>query len=172
MANNTDQKINDLYSKMLETADTIGKEGITEESIESLKNIESGVNEVALNDEATTEVKIDVPNGEFESRTVMQAYDPITGDQTVVDGYDSIADKIADRHLDNLINGEVTDQDLVNEVLKEIEEGWNIAGYYRKKYEVKYISLILPLHKEPKNGNYEIQAYYHVHIPHMRIKCS
>ena len=120
MTNNTDQKINDLYSKMLETADTIGKEGITEESIESLKNIESGANEVALNDEATTEIKIDVPNGEFESRTVMQAYDPITGDQTVVDGYDSIADKIADRHLDNLINGEVTDQDLVNEVLKEI----------------------------------------------------
>ena len=120
MTNNTDQKINDLYSKMLETADTIGKEGITEESIESLKNIESCVNEVTLNDEATTEIKIDVPNGEFESRTVMQAYDPITGDQTVVDGYDSIADKIADRHLDNLINGEVTDQDLVNEVLKEI----------------------------------------------------
>ena len=46
MANNTDQKINDLYSKMLETADNIGREGITEGSIESLKDIESGVNEV------------------------------------------------------------------------------------------------------------------------------
>lgn len=120
MTNNNDQKINELYSKMLETANNIGKEGITEESIKSLKDIESDVNEVTSSDEATTEVKINAPGGEFESRTVMQSYDPLTGEQKVVDGYESVADKIAERHLNNLISGGVTDQDLVNEVLKEI----------------------------------------------------
>lgn len=116
-----DEKINELYSKMLETADTIGREGFTNESIDTLKSIEEGVNELTLNEKPNSDTKIESESGEFEGREVMTSYNPTTGEQMVVDGSESIAEKIAERHLNNLINGTNTaDDSVIKEVLNEM----------------------------------------------------
>lgn len=115
-----DDKINELYSKMLETADTIGHEGFTNESINTLKSIEDGVNELTLNEKADSNIEIQSNSSEFKGREVMTSYNPATGEQMVVDGSESIAEKIAERHLNNLINGESTDEGIVKEVLNEM----------------------------------------------------
>lgn len=128
MPTNERAEIDALYSKMLETADTIGREGFTKESVDTLKSIEDGVNELTLNENttdvpenATSNVKIDATSGEFESREVMTSYNPITGEQAVVDGSESLAEKIAERHLNNLINGTSTMSDeVIKEMLSEI----------------------------------------------------
>lgn len=128
MPTNERAEIDALYSKMLETADTIGREGFTKESVDTLKSIEDGVNELTLNENttdvpenATSNVKIDATSGEFESREVMTSYNPITGERAVVDGSESLAEKIAERHLNNLINGTSTMSDeVIKEMLSEI----------------------------------------------------
>lgn len=120
MQNNNDAKIDELYSKMLETADSIGREGFTNESAEALKSIENGVNELTLNENTDSDLKIEHNSEEFESREVMTSYNPTTGEQMVVDGSESIAEKIAERHLDNLINGNSISNDVIGEVLTEI----------------------------------------------------
>ena len=131
MPTNERAEIDALYSKMLETADTIGKEGFTKESVDALKSIEDGVNELTLKEtpsdtpeNVTSNVKIDATSSEFESREVMTSYDPTTGEQTVVDGSESLAEKIAERHLENLINGgaPVSDE-VIKEMLAEIGNG-------------------------------------------------
>lgn len=128
MPTNERAEIDALYSKMLETADTIGKEGFTKESVDALKSIEDGVNELTLKESApempenpTSTVSIDATSGEFSGEKVMTSYNPTTGEQAVVDGSESIAEKIAERHLDNLINGTSSiSDDILHEMLTEM----------------------------------------------------
>ena len=128
MPTNERAEIDALYSKMLETADTIGREGFTKESVDALKSIEDGVNELTLNESApempenpTSTVSIDATSGEFNGEKVMTSYNPTTGEQAVVDGSESIAEKIAERHLDNLINGTSSiSDDILKEMLTEL----------------------------------------------------
>lgn len=128
MPTNERAEIDELYSKMLETADTIGREGFTKESVDALKSIEDGVNELTLKESSpempenpTSTVSIDATSGEFSGEKVMTSYNPTTGEQAVVDGSESIAEKIAERHLDNLINGTASiSDDILQEMLTEM----------------------------------------------------
>ena len=125
MPENQNHEINELYAKMLETADKIGAEGITQESVDTFKTIEDGVNQLTLkeNSENTNEneqKEAKIPEN-VEGHTVMQSYNPTTGEQMVMDGSEQLAEKIASRHLDNLINssGEISNE-ILTEVFKEI----------------------------------------------------
>lgn len=125
MTENNESKINELYSKMINTADTMAAEGITKESVEALKSIEDGVNQLTL--EETSNSEQDKTNNtesvseNAESRVVMQSYNPKSGEQMVVDGSESMAERIAARHLDNFINdkGEISSE-LMADVFKEL----------------------------------------------------
>lgn len=133
MCTNNDEKINELYSKMLDTADTMSSEGINKESMDALKSIKDGVNQLTLNENATemdenvnSEAKTDDVQGEFGATSMMESYNPTTGERFVVDGSESIAERIADRHLNNLIvGGENTSKELINDVLKELMHNAN-----------------------------------------------
>lgn len=137
MTENNESKINELYSKMINTADTMAADGITKESIEALKSVEDGVNQLTLKEnldytgENDSENPISVVNDTNEddnlsSRMVMQSYNPTTGEQMVVDGSESMAERIAARHLDNFINdkGEISTE-LMADVFKELGKSGN-----------------------------------------------
>ena len=123
-----ENKINEAYDKMLKSADSIAESGITGESIDTLETIKKDVEEILdgntnslLESEPTNYVNIDATTPCLDGETVMTSYNPTTGDQVVVDGSNDIAEKIANIHLDNLINGvESTSDAVINEVLKEV----------------------------------------------------
>lgn len=121
MPENKNHEINELYAEMLKTTDKIRTEGITQESLDTFKNIEDGVNQLTLSENpenvcenVQNEVK---PIENVEAHTVMQSYNPTTGEQMVVDGSGDLAEKIASRHLDNLIN---SNGEISNEILKDV----------------------------------------------------
>ena len=123
-----ENKINEAYDKMLKSADSIAESGITEESIDTLETIKKDVEEILdgntnslLESEPTNYVNIDATTPCLDGETVMTSYNPATGDQVVVDGSNDIAEKIANIHLDNLINGAQSTSDaVITEVLKEV----------------------------------------------------
>lgn len=143
MTENNESKINELYTKMINTADTMAADGITKESIEALKSVEEGVNKLTLEENTNplyvTSGYVSTDNDELEtedatvtstdaeestvtaSRAVMQSYNPANGEQMVVDGSESMAERIAARHLDNFINdkGEISTE-LMADVFKEL----------------------------------------------------
>lgn len=94
---NNDQKVEELYSNMLKTADDISANGITEESIENLETIKSETEQLTSKDDTE---ETPVADGE----KVMQKYDPETGEQTVDDNSTKeIIDKITNQHFNNLV---------------------------------------------------------------------
>ena len=121
---NNDEKINQIYSDMLKTADLSSDKGFTKESAEALKSIEERFDQLTLDENApkipenpTSSVKIDAINGE----TLMRTYNPDTGEVVTQDNSAEIAEKIAIRHLDNLLSGtDSVDNSVIIEVLKEM----------------------------------------------------
>lgn len=121
---NNDEKINQIYSDMLKTADLSSEKGFTKESVEALKSIEERFDQLTLDENTpkipenpTSSVKIDATNGE----TLMQTYNPDTGEVATQSNSAEIAEKIAIRHLDNLLGGtDSVDNSVITEVLKEM----------------------------------------------------
>lgn len=121
MPENKNHEINELYAEMLKTTDKIRTEGITQESLDAFKNIEDGVNQLTLSENPENACENVQNEAKYienaEAHTVMQSYNPTTGEQMVVDGSEDLAEKIASRHLDNLIN---SNGEISNEILKDV----------------------------------------------------
>lgn len=108
---NNDQKVEELYSDMLKTADDISANGITEESVENLETIKSETEQLTSKD-ATEETPV------VEGEKVMQKYDPETGEQTIDDNSTKeIIDKITNQHFNNLV---AADEGISTSVFKDV----------------------------------------------------
>lgn len=108
---NNDQKVEELYSDMLKTADDISANGITEESVENLETIKSETEQLTSKD-ATEETPV------VEGEKVMQKYDPETGEQTIDDNSTKeIIDKITNQHFNNLV---AVDEGISTSVFKDV----------------------------------------------------
>ena len=108
---NNDQKVEELYSNMLKTADDISVNGIIEESIENLETIKSETEQLTSKD-ATEETPV------VEGEKVMQKYDPETGEQTIDDNSTKeIIDKITNQHFNNLV---AVDEGISTSVFKDV----------------------------------------------------
>ena len=108
---NNDQKVEELYSDMLKTADDISANGITEESVENLETIKSETEQLTSKD-ATEETPV------VEGEKVMQKYDPETGEQTIDDNSTKeIIDKITNQHFNNLV---AADEGISTNVFKDV----------------------------------------------------
>lgn len=149
MENNT--KIDALYEDMLKTADSVAQNGITEKSIESLKTIEEGVNQLTLegfeengpktveeiaavttsasNCEGQLTIKMPKPDPgqpayiNHNEEKVMVSYDPSNGEQKVLENTEELAMKIAGQHLNNLNNfdSKAVTSDIIKEVIASKE---------------------------------------------------